>query len=60
MLDTKTAVVIAHVLDGTHFVLVTGYDTTNKNTFYVNDSAFATPTYAFPAIVGWRVFKMLG
>lgn len=57
------SVVIANVRNGTHFVLVTGFDAKTisdgaKGKFYVNDPGFNENTYPFEGIVGWRVFQM--
>mmetsp|Transcript_6686 Transcript_6686/g.16768 ORF Transcript_6686/g.16768 Transcript_6686/m.16768 type:complete len:198 (+) Transcript_6686:120-713(+) len=51
-------VVIGNVMNGAHFVLITGYDTSNANVFHVNDSGFDRSTYNYDDFVGYRVFKM--
>eukprot|EP01094_Clydonella_sp_ATCC50884_P020043 TRINITY_DN4062_c0_g1_i1.p1 TRINITY_DN4062_c0_g1~~TRINITY_DN4062_c0_g1_i1.p1 ORF type:complete len:202 (+),score=68.54 TRINITY_DN4062_c0_g1_i1:87-692(+) len=56
--EIDTRVVIANVRNGTHFVLVTGFDSTDKNRFYVNDPYFAVNSYEYADIVGWRIFDM--
>eukprot|EP01119_Soliformovum_irregulare_P002135 TRINITY_DN1223_c0_g1_i1.p1 TRINITY_DN1223_c0_g1~~TRINITY_DN1223_c0_g1_i1.p1 ORF type:complete len:251 (-),score=40.17 TRINITY_DN1223_c0_g1_i1:101-853(-) len=57
MLKNETTIVIANVLHGHHFVLVTGHDSGNSN-FYVNDPGFDTEFYTYDTIVGWRIFQM--
>eukprot|EP01095_Lingulamoeba_sp_RSL-Kostka_P009705 TRINITY_DN3361_c0_g1_i1.p1 TRINITY_DN3361_c0_g1~~TRINITY_DN3361_c0_g1_i1.p1 ORF type:complete len:199 (+),score=49.19 TRINITY_DN3361_c0_g1_i1:25-597(+) len=58
MVKSQVYVVIANVLQGTHFVLVTGYDEKDENKFYVNDPYFNTDYYEYDTIVGWRVYTM--
>jgi hypothetical protein len=51
-------VVIANVMHGRHFVLVTGYSN-DEDTIYVNDPGFNTLTYSYKKdVVGWRIFDM--
>ena len=51
-------VVIGNVMDGGHFVLLTGYSD-DGDTFAVNDPGFDTPTYSYSNdIVGYRIFDM--
>ena len=50
-------VVIANVLKGRHFVLAVGWDDDNS-TVHVHDSGFATESYEYDDIVGWRLFDM--
>ena len=51
--------VIANVMKGAHFVLVTGWDSANEDTLYVNDPGFNTQTYSYKDdVVGWRLFDM--
>jgi len=38
--------------------LVTGYDKTDENYYYVNDPGFSRTTYNTTEIVGWRIFNM--
>ncbi|KJE95642.1 hypothetical protein, variant [Capsaspora owczarzaki ATCC 30864] len=52
-------VVIANVLHGRHFVLVTAASN-NNDTLFVNDPGFNTTYYSYSAdVVGWRLFDML-
>jgi len=41
----KCQPLIVNVRDGTHWVLVIGYDTKSPNTFYVNDPGFNNESY---------------
>ena len=51
-------VVIGNVLNGGHFVLLTGYSD-DGDTFAVNDSGFNTDRYSYSKdIVGYRIFDM--
>ena len=51
-------IVIGNVMEGHHFVLLTGYST-DEDTFAVNDPGFDTPTYSYrDDIVGYRIFDM--
>lgn len=51
--------VIANVMHGHHFVLVTGWDTANADTLYVNDPGFPKLTYSYSQdVVGWRLYNM--
>ena len=54
----KERVVIANVLDGTHFVLLTGFSYEDPTVFYVNDPGFETVYYNYTTIVGYRIFDM--
>ena len=45
-------------MNGRHFVLVTGWSTTNVGTMFVNDPGFDRSTYTMADIVGWRIFDM--
>jgi hypothetical protein len=52
-------VVIANVMHGEHFVLVTGFSYSDPDTLYVNDPGFNTTTYSYSNdVVGWRLFHM--
>ena len=52
-------VVIANVMHGQHFVLVTGFSYSDPDTLYVNDPGFETTTYSYSNdVVGWRIFHM--
>ena len=52
-------VVIANVMHGEHFVLVTGFSYTDADTLLVNDPGFNTTTYSYSQdVVGWRIFDM--
>jgi len=57
MLQDGQSIVIANVLEGSHFVLVVGYDSGDVN-WYVNDPGFDTDYYTYDSIVGWRIFSM--
>jgi len=46
--------IIANVLSGTHWVLLTGY--AGNNVFYVNDPYFDTNTYAYSGMSQWAVY----
>ena len=51
-------VVIGNVMNGGHFVLLTGYSD-DGDTFSVNDPGFSTLTYSYSKdIVGYRIFDM--
>ena len=51
-------VVIGNVMEGGHFVLLTGYSD-DGDTFSVNDPGFSTLTYSYANdIVGYRIFDM--
>jgi len=52
-------VVIANVLQGHHFVLVTGFDWSDEGAILVNDSGFNTTRYQHSDVVGWRIFDMI-
>jgi len=49
--------VVVNVLDGAHWVLVTGYDSTNPAIFYVNDPGFNTLSYAFSGMLKFVVYS---
>jgi hypothetical protein len=51
-------VVIANVMHGRHFVLMTGWDTAVADRWYVNDPGFSTTYYNTSDIVGYRVFDV--
>jgi hypothetical protein len=51
-------VFIAHVLDSSHFVLLTGWDAA-ADSFRVNDPGFSTTHYAFADISDILVYSML-
>lgn len=51
--------VIANVMNGSHFVLVIGWDAVTPDTLYVNDPGFDTISYSYSKdVVGWRLFEM--
>lgn len=56
-------VVIANVLHGEHFVLVTGLGgknrTSENSSVFVRDSGFARDIYSYSEVVGWRIFDMV-
>jgi Peptidase_C39 like family len=55
----QKAPVIANVMAGHHFVLVTGWDSANPDTLMVNDPGFDRTTYSYTTdVVGWRLFTM--
>lgn len=49
--------VIANVRDGSHWVLITGYDTADKDTFYVNDPGFSSVSYAYSGMSNFVVYS---
>ena len=52
-------VVIANVMQGQHFVLVTGFSYEDQDTLYVNDPGFDKDTYSYSKdVVGWRIFHI--
>ena len=52
-------VMIAHVRNGTHFVLVTGYEMSERDLLlYVNDPGFDETTYTYSGVVGYRIFDI--
>lgn len=54
-------VMIANVMSGRHFVLVTGWDNDFPDTMLVNDPGFPRSNYSYSQdIVGWRIFDMDG
>ena len=53
----KGRVVIANVMHGEHFVLVTGFSYEDPDTLLVNDPGFSTTSYSYSSdVVGWRIF----
>jgi hypothetical protein len=56
-------IVVANVLKGAHFVLVTGYPGvgpyTNSTAWSVNDPASFALSYAHSTVAGWRIFTIL-
>ncbi|EAL73331.1 hypothetical protein DDB_G0267756 [Dictyostelium discoideum AX4] len=58
MLNKKDLILIINVNQGSHFVLATGYDTTESDYVYVNDPGFTKSYYTYQDIVGYRIFKM--
>ena len=55
----KERVVIANVMHGQHFVLVTGFSYVDSDTLFVNDPGFQLNNYSYSAdVVGWRLFDM--
>jgi hypothetical protein len=59
MLDRDVPrIVIANVMHGQHFVLITGYRA-DGDSLVVNDPGFNTDTYSYSQdVVGWRIFDM--
>lgn len=52
-------VVVANVNNGGHFVLLTGYNLDDKDTFYVNDPGYNRDTYSYKSdVVGYRIYDM--
>eukprot|EP00026_Physarum_polycephalum_P018473 Phypoly_transcript_20076.p1 GENE.Phypoly_transcript_20076~~Phypoly_transcript_20076.p1 ORF type:complete len:211 (+),score=19.61 Phypoly_transcript_20076:52-684(+) len=52
-------VMIAHVRNNTHFVLITGYDTVNLNAFYINDPYYPTLlTYQYSDMSDLLLYNM--
>ena len=49
--------VIANVREGTHWVLITGYDSHDKDTFYVNDPGFSSVSYAYSGMSNFVVYS---
>merc|ERR1711974_91150 len=47
--------VVANVRDGSHWVLVTGYDSSNEDTFYVNDPGFNQDSYDYTTMLRFVV-----
>lgn len=57
----KGRVMIANVMNGSHFVLVTGWDQENEDVLFVNDPGFNLNNYSYSQdVVGWRIFDMKG
>ena len=57
----KGRVMIANVMNGSHFVLVTGWEQENEDTLFVNDPGFNLNNYSYSQdVVGWRIFDMEG
>lgn len=55
----KGRIVIANVMDGGHFVLLTGF-ADDLDTFAVNDPGFERSTYSYrDDVVGYRIFDMI-
>ena len=51
--------VIANVNNGGHFVLVTGWNSSNPDQLAVNDPGFSRASYSYKHdVVGWRLFGM--
>jgi hypothetical protein len=56
----KGRIMIANVNNGGHFVLLTGYSTTDGDTFTVNDPGYHRDTYSYKNdVVGYRIFDMI-
>lgn len=56
----KGRIMIANVNNGGHFVLLTGYSTTDGDTFVVNDPGYHRDTYSHKNdVVGYRIFDMI-
>lgn len=49
--------VIANVRDGTHWVLITGYDTADSDLFYVNDPGFEEKSYAYSGMSNFVTYS---
>ena len=50
-------VVIANVMNGRHFVLLTGW--TASGEFLINDAGFDRTTYSYSDFVGYRLFTLV-
>lgn len=48
--------VIANVREGSHWVLITGYDTADKHKFYVNDPGFTDASYEYSGMSDFVVY----
>ena len=55
-LSQKGTIMIANVMHGHHFVLVTGWNTSMPSSWLVNDPGFNRNYYDNSDIVGWRIF----
>ncbi len=54
-------VVVANVMQGHHFVLVTGWNYKDGDSILVNDPGFDNTTYSYSRdVVGWRIFDLFG
>ncbi len=49
---------LLHVHNRGHFVLLTGYDTTNSNIFYVNDPFFSSKYYHYADVADIILYDM--
>eukprot|EP00762_Andalucia_godoyi_P001393 ANDGO_04905.mRNA.1 hypothetical protein SAMD00019534_067540 len=56
MIANDKVALIFNVDQGHHFVLGTGWDSTNQDLFYVNDPGFDRAAYNYSDFVGYRVF----
>ena len=57
---SKGRIVIGNVNGGGHFVLLTGFDETDGDTFYVNDPGYSLDTYSYESdLVGFRIYDMV-
>jgi hypothetical protein len=50
LLQQTKEILIAHVRNNHHFVLVIGWDDAEKDTFYVHDPFYSQKTYLYDAI----------
>eukprot|EP01111_Echinosteliopsis_oligospora_P005887 TRINITY_DN1962_c0_g2_i1.p1 TRINITY_DN1962_c0_g2~~TRINITY_DN1962_c0_g2_i1.p1 ORF type:complete len:224 (-),score=51.96 TRINITY_DN1962_c0_g2_i1:200-871(-) len=57
-IDSSSPIMIAHVHNLSHFVLVTGYDQTLDSIFYVNDPYFNTTYYHYTDIADLLLYTM--
>eukprot|EP00828_Plagiopyla_frontata_P008389 TRINITY_DN1417_c0_g1_i6.p1 TRINITY_DN1417_c0_g1~~TRINITY_DN1417_c0_g1_i6.p1 ORF type:complete len:210 (+),score=22.80 TRINITY_DN1417_c0_g1_i6:13-642(+) len=63
-LEEKKVVMIAHVYSPyatsypDHFVLVTGYDTSDSSFYYVHDPGFERSTYSLDRIAGFNIWTI--
>ena len=53
---TNCQPVVVNVRDGSHWVLVVGYDPSNENNFYVNDPGFDQTIYDFRTMLRFVVY----
>lgn len=58
ILKEPDMIIIGNVMQGRHFVLLTGYSLQNPDQFFVNDPGFNTTFYMYSDFVGYRMFNM--
>jgi hypothetical protein len=52
--------VVANVRGGSHWILVTGYDTADPTLFYVNDPFYPSTTYRYSDMLRFAVYAQTG